>query len=73
MKVDGTKVKKARLAVGMSVTLLASRIDMSATWLYAVEGKDKASDIREPIVKALAKELKVKEKELEFDKEVLCE
>jgi transcriptional regulator with XRE-family HTH domain len=64
MLVSGSKVKWAREQKGKKVAAIATAIDMSATWLYALESKEEPADVKAPLVHALARVLDVKVKDI---------
>lgn len=63
MLIDGSKAKAAREVKGKKVAEIAVAVDMSATWLYALEGKT-AVEVKAPTAHALARVLGVKVGEL---------
>jgi transcriptional regulator with XRE-family HTH domain len=60
MLVSGSKVRWARENKGKKVAAIATSIDMSATWLYALESKEEPVEVKAPLVHALARVLGVK-------------
>lgn len=60
MMIDGSKVNTLREKKLKKVAEVAAAIDMSATWLYALESKDKPVDVKAPTAHALARVLGVK-------------
>ncbi len=64
MVINGSRVKLKRAASGKKVAEVAAAIDMSATWLYSLEGHGGNIEVKEPIAHALAKTLKVKVSDL---------